>query len=243
MAKKKVSDTIEQQRKARAEFLKLKQMQMGEIAPEPKPSEVACAPKTVGEKIANIWFHYKYVIIFGTLIAALLTFLVVQCANKVESDLDIVYCSYVLCMDNEIAEMEEYFEQYAKDLNGDGEIKVTVINCSYSPENASFEYKNSILQKLQATLAANPKAMLFITDSESMKYFDNLIVNGGVFEGEPKLLKDEFFANLDDSEFGEYLPRDLQISIRRVEGTQMEQEKGSKENFVASKELLKSVAK
>ncbi len=243
MAKKKVSDTIEQQRKARAEFLKLKQMQMGETAPEPKPSEQALVPKTFSEKMANIWFHYKNVIIFGTLFAAVFIFLVAQCATKVESDLDIVYFSYTPVLDADIAKMEEYFEQYLEDLNQDGEVKVNIVNCGYSDENTNIEYANVMLQKLQSSLAANPKAMLFLTDSESIKYFDNLSVKTGIFEGEPKPLNEEFFKKLDKSEYGEYLPRDLQISIRKVKGTQLEKEKDAKENFTASKELLESVTK
>lgn len=241
MAKKKVSDTIEQQRKARAEFLKLKQMQQGEITPEPKPSEVAVVPKTFSEKMANIWFHYKYVIIFSTLITALLIFLVAQCASKVESDLEVVYCSYKPCLDTEIAVMEEYFEQFAKDINKDGEIKVTVINCSYSPETASFEYKNTILQNLNYHISANSKAMIYITDSESIKYFDNLKIESGFFEKGPKPLKDDFFAKFDESRLGVYIPEELQISVRRMDISQKIDKDEAKEYFEVSKEIFEKV--
>lgn len=244
MARKKVSDTIEQQRKAREEFLKLKQMQSGELAPAPKPSEEAIVPKTVGEKIANIWFHYKLLIIFGTFIAIVLTILVAQCATKVESDLDIVYFTYTPCFDAEIAQMEEYFEQYAEDINGDGQVKVSIINCSYSSNTQGFEYKNIMLQKMQATLVANEKAMLYITDSESIKYFDEIKVKGGnFFEGEPRPIKDDFFKKIKITELGAQIPEDLQVSIRVIEGTTLEKTKGVKEALDMSKKLLESITK
>lgn len=243
MARKKVSDTIEQQRKARAEFLKLKQMQNGELAPAPKPSEEAIVPKTVGEKIANIWFHYKLLIIFGTFFAIVLTVLVAQCATKVESDLDIVYFSYTPCFEAEIAQMEEYFEQYAEDINGDGQVKVSIINCSYSSDSQDFEYKNIMLQKMQSTLAVNEKAMLYITDSESIKYFDEIRVKGGLFDGEPRPIKEDFFKKIKITELGAQIPKDLQMSIRVIKGTTLEKTKGVKEALAMSKKLLESITK
>ena len=53
MAKKQVSETIKQQRKARKDFLELKKMQSGEIDTGPKPSEVAIVPKTFKEKLSS----------------------------------------------------------------------------------------------------------------------------------------------------------------------------------------------
>ena len=50
MADKKSNDILEEQRRAREEFLKLKKMQQGELEAGPKPSEVAVAPKTAKEK-------------------------------------------------------------------------------------------------------------------------------------------------------------------------------------------------
>jgi hypothetical protein len=51
----KRNDIIEEQRRARQEFLKLKQMQNGEIEPEAKPSEIAIKPTTFSEKWQELW--------------------------------------------------------------------------------------------------------------------------------------------------------------------------------------------
>ena len=65
MAKKKVSDTIAQQRKARQDFLELKKMQSGEMDAGPKPSETEIKPQTFKEKAENYWFHHKWHTIGG----------------------------------------------------------------------------------------------------------------------------------------------------------------------------------
>ena len=63
MSEKNKNETIEQQRRAREEFLKLKKIQQGELPAEPKPSDVAIVPKTREEKLSNFWFHHKWHVI------------------------------------------------------------------------------------------------------------------------------------------------------------------------------------
>ena len=57
MSDKNKNEIIEEQRRAREEFLRLKRMQSGEIKADPKPSEVALLPKTPKEKIANCLYN------------------------------------------------------------------------------------------------------------------------------------------------------------------------------------------
>ena len=52
----KRNDIVEEQRKARQEFLKLKQMQNRDIEPEAKPSEIGIIPTTPTEKCQNFCF-------------------------------------------------------------------------------------------------------------------------------------------------------------------------------------------
>jgi len=64
MAEKR-NEIIEEQRRAREEFLKLKKMQQGEIEPEAQPSEAAMQPKTFSGKWQNYWYHFKIQTIFA----------------------------------------------------------------------------------------------------------------------------------------------------------------------------------
>ena len=56
MADKKINETILQQRKAREEFLKLKQMQNNNSAETVEKRE-EYKPRTFKEKLDNFWFH------------------------------------------------------------------------------------------------------------------------------------------------------------------------------------------
>ena len=165
MADKKKNDILEEQRRAREEFLRLKRMQSGEIAADPKPSEVAIVPTTPKEKWDNFWFQYKWWVFSAVALFIVLSILIAQCASRVEPDLQVVYFTYTPVLDEQIGNVAEYFESMTKDINDDGEINVQVVNCSVS-ENGNIQYKNSILQKLQAIIAADEKALLFITDSK-----------------------------------------------------------------------------
>ena len=61
------NDILEEQRRARQQFLELKKMQ--------KPSEVALEPKTLGEKAKNYWYHFKWHTIAAIFMAVVISFL------------------------------------------------------------------------------------------------------------------------------------------------------------------------
>ena len=48
---------IEEQRRAREEFVKLKKLQHGEIAADTVAEEIV--PKTFKEKVQNYWYHFQ----------------------------------------------------------------------------------------------------------------------------------------------------------------------------------------
>ena len=110
MANNKKNDIIEEQRRARAEFLRLKKMQSGELDAGPKPSEIYEAPKTFSEKLKNIWYHDKLAIAIIGVIIALIAFLCVQCATKTEYDI-----SVVLPAGRIFSEMEKAWKNIAND--------------------------------------------------------------------------------------------------------------------------------
>ena len=238
MASKKTNDILAEQRRAREEFLRLKKMQSGEIPTDPKPSEEAILPKTPEEKIKNFWFHYKWhtIGIIATLV--ILTVLVAQCVNKPKYDYEIVYFSYTQVLDEQLDSMEEYFETLGSDLDGDGEVNVQIVNCSVSNDKSNYNYRNTILTKLQAMIAADEKAMLFITDKDSYKYFEE--GNIDIFDGEPLPLGDEFYEKAAKSDFG-ILTDGLQISIRKVSGTTLGKNNDAEFYYDESKKIMENL--
>lgn len=223
MAPKKVSDTIAQQRKARQEFLQLKKIQTGEISPDPKPSEIAIVPKTFGEKLKNYWFHYKWHTIIGVFLCILIIFLISECASKPKYDMQVVYFTYTPVMDSQTAMIADYLENFCEDINNDGEVNITVINCSVEENDRTSQYAQSSLIKLQTRIFAEEDAQLYITDSNSINYFKNDELKNFFATEQLKFGSDFYSATASDS-FGT-LPEGLQIACRKVEGTSMQNNK------------------
>lgn len=240
MANKKTNEILEEQRRARQEFLKLKQMQQGEIAPEPKPSEVAYVPRTFSEKLSNFWFQYKLAVISIVVTVALLAVLISQCASRVDYDLEILYFTYSPTLDYQTKQMAEYFEKFTPDVNGDGEVNVAVLNCSISKDNRDVQYRNTVFTKVQTVMVGNEKSLLSILDPESLKYFDGIKMEGGIFESEPFELGDDFYEAIKTEKLQE-LPKEFSVYLRKISGTAIAKNKDVEKYLKASKELLENL--
>lgn len=241
MSEKKTNEILEEQRKARQEFLELKKMQHGEMKAPPKPSEVAIVPKTPKEKWDNFWFQYKWYVIAITAITVILAVLITQCATRTKYDLEVVYFTYTAVLDEQTNKIADYLADYAEDINGDGEINVQVVNVSFSDKSGDSQYKYTMLTKLQAMIAGDENAILYITDSESYKYLDGLTENG-LFDGEPIKLGDKFYSATESEQLGK-LPEGLQISSRRISDTVLEGKKGAAEAYENALKLIEKLKK
>lgn len=240
MAEKKTNEILEEQRRARQEFLELKKMQSGEMKAPPKPSEVAIVPKTPKEKWDNFWFQYKWYVVAIVATVAVLAVLIAQCATKTEYDLKAVYFTYTTALDAQTEGIADYLQKYAEDTNGDGEINVQVVNISFSNTTGDSQYKYTMLSKLQAMLAGDESAMLYITDSETYEYINSLTESGALLEGAPLKFSEEFYTATESEQFGR-LPEGLQISCRRISETTMQNKKQAAKAYESAKKLLEKL--
>ncbi len=240
MSEKNKNDILEEQRKARQEFLELKKMQKGEMEAPPKPSEVAIVPKTPKEKWDNFWFQYKWHTIIIVALAAVLSVLIAQCATRTVYDYEVVYFSYTATLDEQVKLIADYLTLDAEDLNGDGEVNVQVVNCSFSKTSGDVQYRNTMMTKLQAIIAGDEKAIIYITDKEGYEYLRQISKDGDFLEGEPLEFSDKFYAATTHEQFGG-LPEGLSITSRRVSDTVIEKKKDAKQAYEASKELLNKI--
>lgn len=241
MAERKTNEILEQQRKARREFIELKKMQRGEMDTGPKPSEVAIVPKTPMEKLKNIWFHDKWYIIGITALIVVITVMVAQCVMREKYDLKAVAYSYYPITDDNIELISEYLEKYCDDTDGNGEVNIQVVNCTFSKESGDKQYQNTIATKLQAILAYDADTLLYITDDQSYDYLNSIVENGKIFEGEPVVLGDKFYEECNSKESLLPLPEGLQISCRVVEGTTIAENDNIKKYYEQSKNVLKGI--
>lgn len=229
---------IEEQRRAREEFVKLKKMQHGEIAADTVEEKIV--PKTFREKMQNYWYHFKWHTIAAVFSAVVITVMVAQCAKREKYDFITVLFTYTPVMDSQTQEIEEYLEQFAKDIDGDGKANVQVVNCSFNGENGNAQALQIALMKLQSMIAAEPKAMLFILDDKSEEYL-NGISESGILEVEAKPLGDDFYKACEGEEAYEKLPEGLKISYRKIGSTTMEKDKTAKEVYEVAKEAYNKI--
>ena len=225
MADKKESDTLRQRKFAQQEFLKLKKMQQGELDAGPKPSEVYAAPLTFKDKIKNIWYHDKLAIIVVSILTVCIALLVAQCATKTKYDATVVVFTYSITGDNNCAKMGEYLKPYCKDIDGDGEINVNVINCSIEESQGNTDYSYTTRTKASTIIASEASALLFITDDESYKYLSALSKDIDLFEGEPIEFEEDFYEFCSDADEFYATPDSLQISCRTIEGAVISNDK------------------
>lgn len=231
---------LEEQRKAREEFLKLKKMQNGEIDAGPKPSEIAIVPKTPKEKMQNFWFQYKWHTIGITALVIILAVFVTQCVTKEKYDMEIVCFTYTPVMDQQLNNAEKYFEEKISDLDGDGKVNLALVNCSISDSNENSQYRNTVLTKMQAIIASDEKALLFIVDEKAKEYFKNAFKGTEFFETEPINLSQEFYSETESEDFVS-LPEGLQIACRKVEGTILEGEENVKKIYNEAQKVLEQI--
>lgn len=235
----KRNDIIEEQRKSREEFLRLKKMQRGEIEPESKPSEVAVVPKTFGQKLANIWYHFKVQIILAVCLIIILIVTLTQCATAKKYDCQILYFAYRPIVDSQAVKMEEYFEKYVSDVNGDGEVNVQIISCGVTDDKKDAS-KNSILQRVQSVVAAEPATVLYVVDEKAIEYFENAF-DESIFYEKPQKLGKDFYAATKVSDLS--LPEGLMLGIRRIKGTEFENEEEAKAAFKQGQEVIEKLKK
>ena len=235
----KKNEILEEQKKAREEFLRLKKMQSGEIEAGPKPSEVAIVPKTFKEKWDNFWYQYKLRVLAIVLIVAIFVIGISQCVSRPDYDIKMVYFSYKPVFDDQLNLVEDYFKEIVPDINGDGEVLVQVINCSFSNTDENAKYRNNTLMKMQSIMAAEYDTMLYITDKESVKYFDGLSVDVDIFEDEPLEFGEDFYKKTVFN--GKELIEGLGISCRKIDDTLMEKYKDAEMYHTESMKILEKL--
>lgn len=240
MSEKETNEILEEQRRARQEFLELKKMQSGEMEAPPKPSEVAIVPKTPKEKWDNFWFQYKWYVVAIMAVTVVLAVLITQCATRTKYDMEVVYFTYTAALDEQTNAVAKYIAGYAEDVNGDGEINIQVVNCSFNGKSGDTQYRYTMMTKLQAMIAGDQNAMLFITDEDSYKYLADLSNGDGLFDGEPFMLGEEFYKATETDSYSK-LPEGLRIACRRVSDTVLESKKGSADAYTNAEKTLEAI--
>ena len=236
----KRNDIIEEQRKARREFLKLKQMQNGEIEPEAKPSEIGIKPVTAQEKWDNFWYHYKVHTIIAVFLIAVISFITINSLTKEKYDISIMYFAYSPAAPVQIEKAEEYFEQFADDVNGDGKVNVKFLDCSFNSELADMKYRHASLSKVQSVLSVDSETVLYLVDKQAREYFENAF-DIDIFTGDLIKLSEDFYKQTSKNDL--IFPESLELGLRVIKGTTFEGDKKAEAAFDNAENLYNKIKK
>lgn len=199
---------------------------------------------TFKEKLQNYWYYYKVHTLVGLACALIFAVLISQCASNETYDY-----SVTLYMAKPIPEsvrevMAEELAKFGTDQNGDGEVTVEILDCSYGDND---NIRMNQIAKMQARLTM-PESVLFLTDEtcyrslDEMDLFDTLEILPDK-DGRAMNIGASPMTTAITREVGAYMPNEFFISKRRVAGTAIEEKEGAAEFEKASAEMLEELCK
>lgn len=236
MAKK--SETLKQREKAQKDLLELKKMQQG-LMETPQKEERDVTPKTFKEKKENFFYHYKLLFCGAIAFLAVLAFIVVNMVTKITYDSTPVLFTYEYYSSQHIEEIKNALSKFCEDIDGDNEINISVLDCSFNPATAGYEYQKNQRSKVQARIASG-SSMLFLLDENTLrdlqKNLDYELFTEENIVDITSLLK-EGFTKLEAE--GNTSPQsELFLCLRKIEGSTAE---GKKDDYNQAKDLLERV--
>lgn len=203
-------------------------------------------PKDFKGRLGYFWDYYKWHTIVTLCVLILLAVTITQCATRVDPDYSVLLSISKTVPGEYVDQIENYLAKYGKDINGDGQVSVQIIDVSVSSSDPNPQMVAAQKTKLQAELAVG-NAILFITDEEQFEYLDTQI---GLFQKLDFLkAKDSKAYNWNGSAFENaintdgFFPKDLYFSMRVIKGSAAEKtNKKSVDYEAAAKALLKKLA-
>lgn len=107
----------------------------------------------IGERLAHFWYYHKVHIIVAIIVAVVIGTSVYQTLTREKYDLEISYYGTLPLGEAETARLEEYFEEYIEDTDGNGEknVKICSTVVGLNPESGNAV---TFDQKLIAELTA-----------------------------------------------------------------------------------------
>ncbi len=234
------SDTLEQRKKAQREFIELKKMQSGEIAPRRTDGDAPVFPTTFKGRLQNYWYHYKVHTILIAAVAALIAILITQCATQKPCDVKVLLSTNGYYVNEQIERLEEYLKQYCPDVDGNGEVTVSVIDCSYSTDGQyDNNYVTGLAQKMNALIASDGSVQIFIVDEKNLNRLNELAKEYGGFFADSVKAPESLHSAVATAELP--FPDNLIIGRRIISGTAAEKDKDSEKYEEIAKSVIGAV--
>lgn len=204
-----------------------------------------------GEWLKNFWWHHKFIIIGIILIIAVVSYITYDTVSRVKPDIKIIM-TVNNGLVNRTEEVENYFEKFCPDINGDGEVKVQVLSAPLTDNTDDYVQ----IQQYQEVYLANMQTgeIIFIltddktdTDIYSENDSDNLLADvSSEFKG------NEFVTKKGLSLKGDYIedifkyhtnyPQDVYLGMRKPMKTLKDSKEDMQKNYDEAYEIFKAIA-
>ena len=198
----------------------------------------------VKNKLANLWYYYKFYILIGVVALLALAVGINSCVNRREYDVNVLFATHGYSDSfYQSSELVDLFDEYATDANGDGLANTQFITINYG---TTLQEANSANATRSANLASG-KALLFLLDEQNYNELkaggflqdisdlgDSEYLNGDRFEIYNSGMLDEVsgFAQLDDQYY---------LCLRTFDSKKAEDNKDFAAQYDAAKSLLVNI--
>mgnify|MGYP000018301362 FL=1 len=144
------------------ELVKLKQGMTSDTIKEEGPHERK--KLSFGEWLSNVWYRSKWLILFVAVLIFAFGYITYDTIIRTKPDLTVLVLSDTNALYVRTPELEEFFESYCDDINGDGEVEVLIYNIStdYSDPATASSYQAQLMTQLQ-----QGENMIVISDGTS----------------------------------------------------------------------------
>jgi len=135
------------------------------------PPEPPKAPQGIRAKWQNLWYHYKWLILFVGFLLILGLLFTYQTLTRDPADYEVIAVTEYAILPPEQEALEAYMASCAQDVDGDGKIEIDIVNLtpSYSTDVAPG-IGHSDAQKLISSLSTGEN-MLYVFDDVSLQGF------------------------------------------------------------------------
>ena len=235
--RKKENEIIKEQRKTYDELIEIKKAKNGELKIENTHTLEDAMPKTFWGKVKNYAYHYKILIIVVVIIVITASLAIYDSVTRTRPDIEMVVYSYHRVLQEQIDAIGELMTPYLTDINGDGTVMLSGINCSFDKSKNVTELEYTSSTHFQTLLAGDPQAIIFLIDKESYEHLLEVNEGKSIFAQEPLPLNSEIYRTVEEKS-GFKLPDGLMICYRKVKGTFIEKEKTGRECYKAAEDLF-----
>ncbi len=125
-------------------------------------------------KWENYWYYYKWHTIAGLFVLLLVVIFIRDMVGREKYDANILLATSRFVSDEQVAEFEQQAEKYFTDIDGDGQVNLSVIPIQIQKgENgqpADPQYAYSMQVKLMAEVSSD-RAMIYVFDQDFYDLF------------------------------------------------------------------------